>query len=297
MQNRTDEFEAEIMSSISMELIKWRPRDKEYAIQHLNTKLSRLTPYIKKDKVLEHLYKQYRLGSDIFQILDDEYFYNTLPYHKYPHLFKIGEPTEIPISKVKKKATKAKSKHAFDEPPYELEFFAMPPEITLIKEQIPIVKKTLTEDIKKYIFFMEFKNWIEQNGLTIPQVKENESIRLAQETASSDIELQTIENYLKHLMVRNKPMFNDENYKKLIKILYDFFKHHKETRLPVPIKVKKGSIKQLALALGDIYRELSENAITYEYLMLGKNNISLFSEYDIKPDKITNSTLYKYYCG
>lgn len=287
-----NDIESLIKRFIRKEISKLKPRDSAYATQFLNDEFSKLTKYFTKDKVMEGLYHKYRLGFDILEILNNKKFYYDLPHEKFPTLFKVEPSVSIPVSKVKRKSTKVKSKDGFTKPP-SLEGMEMPPEITLIKEQIPFVQKALIRKAKRYIAIMELKSWIEKNGLISPKIEFSKFITDNAEDSNKDITLITIENYLKSF--NEGQIINDGNYNKLINLLYNFFKDNLNQTLKEPIVVKYGSVKKLAFALGGIYKELSDKPLSYEYLLLGKNNISLFLKEDISSKSFQKTNLYKYY--
>ena len=292
MQNKMNDIELLIKRFIRKEISKLKPRDNDYANQFLNDEFSKLMKCITKDKVMEGLYHKYRLGFDILEILNNKKFYYDLPHEKFPMLFKVEPSVTIPVSKVKKKSAKLKSKDGFTEP-QSLEGMEMPPEITLIKEQIPFVQKALIRKAKRYIAIMELKSWIEKNGLKSPKIDFSKFITDNVEDSNKDITLITIENYLKSF--NEGQIINDGNYNKLINLLYKFFKDNSNPTLKEPIVVKYGSVKKLAFALGGIYKELSDKPLSYEYLLLGKNNISLFLKEDISSKSFQKTNLYKYY--
>ncbi len=277
---------------IRKEISKLKPRDNAYTTQFINDEFSKLTKYFTKDKVMEGLYHKYRLGFDILEILNNKNFYYDLPHEKYPMLFKVEPSVTVPTSKVKKKAAKVKSKDGFTEP-LSLEGMQMPPEITLIKEQIPLVQKALIRKAKRYIAIMELKSWVEKNGLISPKIEFSKFITDNTEDSNKDITLITIENYLK--IFNETEIINDVNYRKLINLLYNFFKDNLNPTLTEPILVRYGSAIKLGFALGGIYKELSDKPLSYEYLLLGKNNISLFLKEEISLQSFQKSNLYKYY--
>jgi hypothetical protein len=290
MQNRMDEFESAITRYISVKISRLQPRDFDYAktyyIKQINKKI-RCMPDIYQ---IKQLYKSYLLGEDIFQILDKQEFYSRLSPTQFPELFSIA-PSK-PVKKVSKAKVNIKDEEFWTS-------FELPPEATFIKDNIPKVKKTIIWITKRYITLMEHKSWIERYGLTMPQLKENKQINLPGDKASWDLKLlETIEDVLKNYKTGNKKIIDDENYKNLIIILYNYFKYGKVTTLKEPIAIKKGSMLKIASDLGIIYKKLRvKDGITYEYLMLGKKNISLFSKCNIEQAKFTSSNLYKYYNG
>lgn len=292
MQNKMNDIELLIKRFIRKEISKLKPRDKEYTASFLNDEFSKLTKHFTKDKVMVGLYHKYRLGVDILEILNNKNFYNDLPHGKFPMLFKVEPSVTIPVSKVKKKSAKVKSNDGFNEP-LSLEGMEMPPVITLIKEQIPFVQKALVRKAKRYIAIMELKSWIEKNGLISPKIESSKFIAENTEDSNEDITLITIENYLKSF--NEKEIISDGNYRKLINLLYNFFKDNLNPTLKEPIVVKYGSAIKLGFALGEIYKELSDKPLSYDYLLLGKNNISLFLKEEISLKSFQKSNLYKYY--
>lgn len=277
-----DDIKLLVQRFIRKELSKFKPRDNAYATQLLNNAFSNLTEYFTKDEVMENLYYNYRLGLDILKTLHNKDFYSDLPHGEFPMLFKV-EPSvtiQVPVWS--------------EDGSLSYEDMELPREFTLIKEQIPFVQKALIRKAKRYIAIMELKSWIEKNGLISPQIDYRPMNNgNSEDISTKDIQMITIENYLK--IFNEKGIINDGNYRKLINLLYNFFKDNLNQTLKEPIVVKYGSAIKLGFALGEIYKELSDTPLSYDYLLLGKNNISLFLKEEISLKSFQKSNLYKYY--
>jgi hypothetical protein len=62
-----------------------------------------------------------------------------------------------------------------------------------------------------------------------------------------------------------------------------------------PIRVRKGNIRRLAKALGDIHRDiLYKEAISHSYLIFAKSTFDCFEEHFISTNRHNSSNLYKY---
>ena len=215
-----NDIELIIKRFIRKEISAFKPRDNAYATEFLKNKLSELTKHLIKDEVIKSLYNKYRLGLDILEMLNNDAFYSNLPPEKFQILFKIEPLVEIPKSKSKKRSVKVNFKHKIEEP-ISLENIEMPSEVklrkgktTLIKENIPFVKKSLIRKAKRYIAIMELKAWVDKNGLTIIQIDEG---KMASGEYDDDVNIDmimvTIKNYLKDFIEGQK--INDVNYHKL----------------------------------------------------------------------------------
>lgn len=88
--------------------------------------------------------------------------------------------------------------------------------------------------------------------------------------------------------------FNSQNgYKQAVNCLISFFSN-KPIILEKPVFVKKGVVKKLAFALGEIWRSNSNNVITYEYLSYCKQLFSIFDGQEISKEKLFGCNFYKY---
>jgi hypothetical protein len=293
MQIQTIDIELLIKRFIRRKISKLNPRDEDYAIQFLKDEFNKMTKNLAVDKVIESLYQKYRFGYDILEILNDTKFYYTLSFEKYPMLFKIENSVVTAVQKVKRSSSRIKNKQPNTEQK-SLEAIQQPPVIKLIEEQIPFVKKVIVRQTKQYIAFMEFKSWIHKNGLTLPRIDAQIKLETASESPSSvDLITITIENYLISFKENNK--ISEFDFTRLVSLLERYFKENQYSKLETPIFVKYGVTKKFAFALGEIYRELKTSPLSYEYLLVGKNNISLFNKVDVARNNYFKSKLYKYY--
>lgn len=290
-----NEIELEIKCFISEEISKLKPRDKEYTASFLNNELNKLTKYLVKDKVIEGIYHKYRLGIDILEILNNNKFYYDLPYEKFPMLFKVEPSVTIPVSKVKKKSERVKSKDGFSEP-LSLEGMQMPPEITLIVEQIPIVKEALLMKAIEYIKIMELKSWIEKNGITKPQLNSTEDISFIEITddVKSVLLKEKIDEHLSLFKENNE--ISTENYKNLVSLLMKYFIENEQVVLSKPITVSNGMTRKLAYSLGRLHKEASgDSFLKVTFFNLCTKNIAIFKKYDNDSHNFQKSNLYKYF--
>jgi len=90
-------------------------------------------------------------------------------------------------------------------------------------------------------------------------------------------------------------IIDKEGIRILKSILQNFFENGEIEKLKKPIFVKNGNMKKLAFTLGQIFRGLKNERLSYKYLQLGKSNISIFKGQDIDEKKFNQSNLYKYY--
>ena len=290
-----NEIELIIKHFINEEIGKLKPRDKEYTASFLNNELNKLTKYLVKDKVIEGIYHKYRLGFDILEILNNNNFYYNLPYEKFPMLFKVEPSETIPVTKVKRKSAKVKSKGGFNEP-FSLEGIQMPPKITLLVEQIPIVKKALIAKAIEYIKIMELKSWIEKNGITKPQLNSTEDISFIEITddAKSVLLKEKIDNHL--LLYKEKNEISTENYNNLVSLLMKYFLENELIVLSKPIMVSNGMTRKLAYSLGRLHKEASgDSFLKVTFFNLCTKNIAIFKKYDNDSHNFQKSNLYKYF--
>lgn len=303
-QNTNDlEFDLELLVKrfIRRKLSPLKPRDVEFTVEFLKKELLCLKKWI-SNKIANDFYKRYRLGLDTFQPLNDKEFYQNLPVAKFPMLF-IEEQSEVLIeNKKRKKTSVAKLKKepnlsGFQEA-VELDVnwkgFDRRPTYKLIEGNIDDVKKHILRIVKRYIVIMEFDAWISKKGLLLPQIELIANNKLASDEQHNVNRINNIiEKHFKEFIESKK--IDDDEYRRLANLLTNFFLSDDCTPLSNPIKVKNRSTKMLASILGEIYFELENGGISYDYLTLGYSNINLFFKYKSTVENYQNSNLYKYY--
>ncbi len=91
-----------------------------------------------------------------------------------------------------------------------------------------------------------------------------------------------------------KTAFNcDADYCNAVNIVRSFFLP-KKIAIKTPIFVKNGNIKNMAFAMGEIWRSQKNEIITYEYLLLYKQLFSIFNGQNIDKNNLFGNNLYKY---
>lgn len=99
-----------------------------------------------------------------------------------------------------------------------------------------------------------------------------------------------VNEYLKSL---KEAFNNDADYHQANTFIENFFSG---TQLNIiqPVFVKNGNIKNLAFALGEIWRSKRNDVITYEYLEFYKQAFSIFQNHSIDKNNLFGCNLYKY---
>lgn len=103
----------------------------------------------------------------------------------------------------------------------------------------------------------------------------------------------TIEDYL--LPFKEDNSINETEYNSLINILLSYFESNQMTVSAPKLFVKNGNKKKLGFALGQIFKGLKNEVLAYEYLKLGKDNLSIYKDEVLCKENFTKSNLYKYY--
>ena len=155
------ELENIITRFITIKINNIKVRDINYASEYLKKSFENISKYIINNREIKDLYHRYRLGVDILAILNTDKYYYDLPFASYPTLFEVVENQMENNHKRKKE----KNKESDNIENIFSKGFVAPPEYTIIKEQIPIVRKGLVKLCTKYIAFMELKKWVETNGI------------------------------------------------------------------------------------------------------------------------------------
>ncbi len=225
-----------------------------------------------------------------------------MPVAKFHTLFK-EDKSKAPYNiKKRKKTSVSKLKKESDLSEFQesveiginWEGFKFPPTYTLIDDSIPIVRKAIMHITKRYIAIMELESWISKNGLLLPQIELIANNKVANYEQHDVNRINNIiEKHFKEFIESKK--IDDDEYLRLANLLTNFFLSDDCTSLSKPIKVKNRSIKMLASILGDIYFELKNGGISFDYLTLGNSNINLFTKYDLTVENYQKSNLYKYY--
>ena len=218
-------------------------------------------------------------------MIESKDFYLNLPRDLFPELF---------IEKIKPKKDQTNDSKITTLNNDMPGFFNFDSGYQLNEEMFPQFKKEYIKYTKRYILLREFRKWLLEYGLKTPKVDLISINNInSQDQFDYDLILMTIRNYLIDFKETNK--LNVTEYNKLFALLRDYFKEGKKSNLTAPVVVSYGSKGKLAYALGEIYREIVEKTPSYEYLMLGKKNITLFGGEDIDSKPLQKTNLYKYY--
>ncbi|MCB2221553.1 MAG: hypothetical protein KQI35_14235 [Bacteroidetes bacterium] len=104
----------------------------------------------------------------------------------------------------------------------------------------------------------------------------------------------TVDEYLEEY--KNSGFNSEEDYWSLVDIYTQFFHREDLSNINIqPIFIRQGYKKKLAYALGEIYRSFRNEKLTYEYLLLAKRGISIFSDEEFEEKNLVKSNLYKYF--
>jgi hypothetical protein len=281
------------------------PVDEDYAKEFISGQFKKLLKGIIEDKLLKNLYHKYKLGFDILEIIEDDKYYKERSFHEFPELF-IAQPIENNFQKDGKNLNESSQieLNGDYQEVFSLDGIEMPPNYTFIESELPKVKAKFIAKVKSYIFFLELNTWIEKNGFSIPVI-EFDSITEVSPTLDStnskdeepeeeiDKDLMTVKSFLSFLV--EEKICDEENYDKLVNLIYNFLVKDEDVALEDIVKLKNGSSRRLGSALGEIFREIASAPLSYEYLLLGKKNINQFSEVKLNMENFQKSTLYKYY--
>jgi hypothetical protein len=269
---------------IRKQLSKLKPRDKDFVIKYLNEQID--STY---DEALEEFYKRHMVGFDVFKILEEDSFYQDVPYFKLPNHIKVKPAISYP----------KKLEEEIDSQFYEFDIlnrgnvFARPSHIVGIEAQRNYLKRIFNKIVKRYITGKTYKSWINKNASKL-SLDELFDIKASYHDDSEGNGYEfTIENFLKQFKENKK--IDEAEYDRFFKLIFDFFDGQVNSPLKKAIFIKKGCTKKIASALGGIYREIKSEKITYEYLMLGKENVNIFLKEKFTDKNFQKSNLYKYY--
>lgn len=282
------DLELIIKQFIRTQISQLKARDEEYALEYLKNEFDKHAKYLINDRLIDGFYHRYRLGQDVFKILDKKSYYANLPVSQFPMIYKVEPPAAIQAKHTGK--GKKLNNNSDDDIPFDLTSIELPPNITLIEEQISKLKIEIIRKAKRFIAIKELQRWINENGLKLPIIDKEKYLVKRNDQAHKEengIKM-TIDNCL--IELRENKKIDELNYNKLFDLLYNFFESRKSPVLKTKIIVKYGSKKRLASALGAIYRELDSDTLKDEYIILAKNNINIYASKEIK-----TGTLRKYF--
>jgi hypothetical protein len=301
--NSLDEYVNDYVENAMREIIREvnekKPKDIDYALRHYIQKCKEQLKWFGKYVIfLDKLYHDYLMGHDILEILNKQKVISATNSEGQILLAKFKSLSETEKSKDENEPSEIKRKEPdykkFAEgfkniPPFKMPESSDKPETAPKpnKQKKPLGRKEFINMAVGYIAIRELISWLEKNGLVIQEPKTTESL------SSTDLETTTIEYCLNNIYKKGK--INEENHRKLFDLLYSFFNNNSWNTLDEPILVELRSKKKIAAALGQIYKKLRAEPISYDYLMLGKKNIALFSEEVISQESFQKSNLYKYY--
>lgn len=130
-----------------------------------------------------------------------------------------------------------------------------------------------------------FYNWIEENNNDLPKPQ-----LTIVEGKEKPVEL--IEIIYEKLKPYKSIFLNQADYDRAVSEINNFFLG--ESNTTTPIFVKNGNIKNLAFALGEIWRSNTNEIITYEYLSFYKEAFSIFQNQKLDNENLFGCNLYKY---
>ncbi len=111
-----------------------------------------------------------------------------------------------------------------------------------------------------------------------------------EEKGQNEKEMDFVEKHF----IRCKDSFNNENdYQTAIREIKSFFQGG-EITITKPLFVKGGNIRNMAFAMGEIWKSQKNDPITYNYLQLYKKLFSIFKDQEIDKNHVFSSNLYKY---
>lgn len=100
------------------------------------------------------------------------------------------------------------------------------------------------------------------------------------------------DKYLKEYI---KSFNNNKEYLKAVNLINLFFLGNGAKNIDKPIFIKKGNIRSIAFALGEIWKGQDNNdVITIEYLQYCKSTFTIFHDQRIDSEKPFGTNLYKY---
>ena len=140
--------------------------DAEFVETYIKSELKKWSKFISKNSEIEDLYYNYRLGADVISILNSDKFYYNLPFSNYPTLFNVVNKRKKRVASTDKNLKSkplvpVKKKYSN----IDLNELEMPPEFEIQFQEIPKIRKMLTERFIDYACFMELKKHITKNGL------------------------------------------------------------------------------------------------------------------------------------
>lgn len=147
----------------------------------------------------------------------------------------------------------------------------------------------IIENSKESLAFLEIKNVFQ---LFKDSISEHFELKSQHKEMKAETGIpKTTTEYLKDL----EAAFNDNlDYQKAIELIDNFFSGV-PVKINEPIFVKNGNIKNLAFALGEVWRSKKKNeVITYEYLEFYKKAFSIFDRQNIDRYHLFGCNLYKY---
>lgn len=121
-----------------------------------------------------------------------------------------------------------------------------------------------------------------------------ESSLLPVEQLEKELKQENPNDFILKYLSEFKNEFNcDADYLKVINLVSLFFLS-KKIIIKEPIFVKSGNIKNIAFAMGEIWRCQKNDIITFEYLNFNKQVFSIFNKQEIDENNLFGANLYKY---
>lgn len=275
-KNNSDQLKDLISRFVRVSINSFAPRDKEYALQVLKSEFKWQSKYIDPITEIKDLYHKYRIGADVMEILNSDKFYRNISPKNCPELFKLkpGPPTIFY---------------------FEDESVEVPNDYEIIEGKIQTVKRKFIKLAIKYIAWMEFKRWVEVNGIEKISIIKNDTFSINNLEISEERDLMR-STICKNLMAfLDKKAINQDDFNKLIFLLQNYFKYNPLQTGGQLIFVKNGHKKKFATALGCIFKELRNEVLPFEYIKLAIDNISIFNCEKIDMNNFRRSNLYKYF--
>jgi hypothetical protein len=160
-------------------------------------------------------------------------------------------------------------------------------------EEIIIIKNTI-EDRRKYLINPAIKNEIDKYTHYLYWLEDFENHVLKEAETGSKNELTTNNDFVSIKLGEYKDKFSSEyDYNEAVRIIHEYFNAGKAT-CKSPIFIRNGNIKNIAYAMGEIWRSQKNEVITYDYLLLYKKLFTIFNKHEVKKGKVFHNKLYKY---
>lgn len=258
------------------------PRDEEYAVRNFIDKLNTVINLRGNLETFESLYHEYRIGTDILEILSTNHFYTYTNADGNLVILELTPLVDRPISKEKNSfAGKVGKKNGYDKfLPGILEMHKRLAIQTKTKRK-PIDRNKFIADAKLYIAIKRLISWLDQNGLEIPKGASEKALLR-----------EKIDKCLK-VFNSGENCINSENYMELVKLLTIYFLTDEVVTLENPIETNGRIVRNFCFSLGSLYKDVTKkNVIPSSYFALCTKNLALLKRFGDVP---RNKTLESYF--